>query len=309
MAIKTYKKGSNEKLSANFRAYEFDCTCARCKETKIDEKLVAFLQQIRDHFGKPIGGSRLTAYRCPDHNAEVANAARNSRHTQGMAADISIAGVEPAEIAKFAESIGVLGIGLYDTDADGHFVHIDTRDYKSFWFGHKQEKRTTFGGAQEEPEHWYRIRKTWDDAKSQVAAYKNFEDAKANCPDNYCVFDWNGKCIYERFGRYESEEYPLEQFVRDVQKACGATEDGVAGPETLGKTVTIGASFNRSHAAVKAVQDRLYAQGYEEVGTADGIAGPKFTSALAHFQQDNGCTPTGIAEEWGKTWQKLLGLA
>ena len=308
MAIKTYKKGGNEKLSANFRAYEFDCTCARCKETKIDEKLVAFLQQIRDHFGKPIGGSRLTAYRCPDHNAEVANAAKNSRHMQGMAADISIAGVEPAEIAKYAESIGVLGIGLYDTDADGHFVHIDTRDYKSFWFGHQQEKRTTFGGAQEEPEHWYRIRKTWDDAKSQIAAYKDAEVAKRYCPEGYSVFNWYGNCIYYNGGG-EFVTDTMEEFIWAVQKACGATKDGMAGPETLGKTVTIGASFNRSHAAVKAVQDRLYALGYEEVGTADGIAGPKFTGALAHFQQDNGCTPTGIAEEWGKTWQKLLGMA
>ena len=308
MAIKTYKKGSNEKLSANFRACEFDCTCARCKETKIDEKLVAFLQQIRDHFGKLIGGSRLTAYRCPDHNAEVANAAKNSRHTQGMAADISIAGVEPAEIAKFAESIGVLGIGLYDTDADGHFVHIDTRDYKSFWFGHKQEKRTSFGGIQEEPEHWYRIRKSWDDAKSQIAAYKDPEVARRYCPEGYSVFNWNGNCIYYNGGG-EFVTDTMKIFVQDVQKAIGAAVDGQAGPETLSKTVTIGAKFNNTHAVVKPVQDRLYALGYEEVGTADGVAGPKFTSALAHFQQDNGCTPTGIAEEWGKTWQKLLGLA
>lgn len=251
MAIKTYPKGSAVQLSANFRAYEFDCSCSRCTETKVDEKLPQILQQIRDHFGKPIGGKRLTAYRCPEHNAEVANAATNSRHTKGMAADISIEGVEPDEIAKFAESIGVLGIGLYDTDTDGHFVHIDTRTTKSYWYGHKQEKRTTFVGA---------------------------------------------------------PVYDLEQFVRDVQSACGAAVDGVAGAETLSKTVTVGANYNRSHGAVKAIQERLLALGYEEAGTADGTAGPKFASALAHFQADNGCTPTGIAEEWGKTWQKLLGV-
>lgn len=147
MAIKTYKKGSNEQLSKNFQAWEFDCGCSKCKETPIDNKLVEYLQQIRDHFGKPIGGSRLTAYRCPAHNAKVPNAAKYSKHTLGMAADISIAGVSPAEIAKFAESIGVLGIGLYDTDKDGHFVHIDTRTTKSFWKGHAQQRVTTFGGA------------------------------------------------------------------------------------------------------------------------------------------------------------------
>jgi len=54
-------------------------------------------------------------------------------------------GIAPEEIAKYAESIGVKGIGLYDT-----FVHIDTRESKSFWYGHGQERRTTFGGVPEE---------------------------------------------------------------------------------------------------------------------------------------------------------------
>lgn len=140
MAIKIYKKGDSAKLSPNFRAREFDCQgngC--CSETPIDEKLVAFLQQIRDHFGKPV---YVTAYRCAVHNAKVANAAPNSYHLYGQAADIHIDGVAPLEIAKYAESIGVLGIGHYDT-----FVHIDTRAVKSFWYSHALLRRSTFGGA------------------------------------------------------------------------------------------------------------------------------------------------------------------
>lgn len=105
------------------------------------------------------------------------------------------------------------------------------------------------------------------------------------------------------------ESYSLKQFVMDVQKACGAGIDGIAGPETLSKTVTISDVFNPKHPVIEPVQKRLNTLGYNEVGKADGIAGPKFKSALAHFQQDNGCTPTGLAEEWGKTWQKLLKLA
>ena len=250
MAIKSYPKGSREKLAPNFLAKEFDCSCSRCTTTLVDEALPPILQKIRDHFGAPV---RIVGpYRCPEHNAETPNAAKNSRHTKGMAADIKVDGAAPAEVAKFAESIGVLGIGLYDTDKDGHFVHIDTRDYKSFWFGHAQEKRTTFGGA---------------------------------------------------------PAYTQEQFVRDIQAAIGAAVDGEAGPETLDKTVTVGSKYNNRHACVGPLQKRLAALGYEEVGTADGVAGAKFASALAHFQQDNGCTATGIAEAWGKTWQKLLGMA
>lgn len=105
-----------------------------------------------------------------------------------------------------------------------------------------------------------------------------------------------------------AEGYTLNQFVKDVQKACGASVDGIAGKETLSKTVTLSAHKNRTHAAVKAVQKYLYALGYTEVGEADGIAGAKFTSAVAHFQQDNSCYVDGEITAKNKTWKKLLGV-
>lgn len=102
--------------------------------------------------------------------------------------------------------------------------------------------------------------------------------------------------------------YTLKEFIKDVQKACGAAVDGIAGPETLSKTVTLSYKKNNKHAAVKAVQKRLVALGYSEVGTADGVAGPKFTSAVAHFQQDNKCAVDGEITARNKTWKKLLGM-
>jgi peptidoglycan hydrolase-like protein with peptidoglycan-binding domain len=248
MAIKTYKKGDKQKVAPDFRAREFDCQGADCcAETPIDESLVAYLQQIRDYFGKPV---YLTAYRCKAYNARTPNAAPNSYHCYGQAADFHINGVAPAEIAKFAESIGIKGIGLYDT-----FVHIDTRESKSFWYSHAQQRRTTFGGAPKE------------------------------------------------------EEYSLYAFVWDVQNIVGATVDGVAGPETLSKTVTLSAKKNRTHKAVRAVQKRLFALGYTEVGEADGVAGAKFTAAVTHFQKDNGCWADGEITAKNQTWKKLLGVA
>lgn len=101
--------------------------------------------------------------------------------------------------------------------------------------------------------------------------------------------------------------YSLEQFVKDVQKACGAKVDGIAGPETISKTPTVSANKNRKHVAVKLVQKRLYALGYTVVGEADGVAGPKFTAAVKAFQEDNGCTVDGEITAGNKTWRKLLG--
>ena len=55
MAIKTYKKGTAVTLSTNFKSTEFDCHGSGCcSSTKVDEKLVEYLQKIRDHFGKSV---------------------------------------------------------------------------------------------------------------------------------------------------------------------------------------------------------------------------------------------------------------
>lgn len=103
----------------------------------------------------------------------------------------------------------------------------------------------------------------------------------------------------------DATAYSLTNFVKDVQKATGSIVDGIAGPQTLSKTIDVSAKENNSHAVVKCIQKRLYALGYVEVGDADGIAGPKFTSAVAHYQQDH---VDGTIEAGDKTWKKLLGM-
>ena len=114
--------------------------------------------------------------------------------------------------------------------------------------------------------------------------------------------------ILAKTNTVNSDVYPLADFVKDVQKNIGVTVDGIAGPKTLSKTVTLSSKKNANHALVKYVQKRLYALGYVEVGKADGLAGPKFTSAVLHFQMDSGCTVDGEITARNKTWKKLLGM-
>ena len=102
--------------------------------------------------------------------------------------------------------------------------------------------------------------------------------------------------------------YTLEQFIREVQAAVGAKVDGKAGPETIGKTVTVSRYKNRTHAVVKPIQKRLYALGYTEVGEADGKAGPKFEQAVKRYQRDNGRNVDGEITAKQITWRKLLGM-
>jgi len=139
MSVKTYSmKGlGNDALSANFKVGEFACKDGS-DAVLIDDRLVAFLQALRNYYKKPVKIN--SGYRTPAYNKKVGGASA-SYHTKGQAADIVISGVKPADIAKIAQTMGVLGLGEYST-----FNHIDTRTSKSFWYSDKQYKRTTFGG-------------------------------------------------------------------------------------------------------------------------------------------------------------------
>lgn len=105
-----------------------------------------------------------------------------------------------------------------------------------------------------------------------------------------------------------SKGYSRKDFIKDVQSCIGAKQDGVAGAETLSKTITVSKSKNSRHSVVKPIQKYLNSLGYS-CGTVDGIAGSKFDTAVKAFQKANGCVVDGEITSKGKTWKKLLGLA
>lgn len=86
VTTKTYhlKKDGNIKLSANFTLKEMQSHDG-ADEVKVDSELINYLQQIRDHFGKPVKIN--SGYRSPAHNKAVGGMA-NSYHTKGQAAPL-----------------------------------------------------------------------------------------------------------------------------------------------------------------------------------------------------------------------------
>ena len=123
------KEDGDTYLTDNFKVKEFACHDGS-DEILIDQKLVALLQDIRNHFDKPVTIS--SGYRTVAYNSTVENAAPKSKHTLGLAADIVVSGVDPIDVANYAKSIGVLGVGYYNED-NNHFVHVDTRTKKFHW--------------------------------------------------------------------------------------------------------------------------------------------------------------------------------
>lgn len=138
--VKKYKRTDKVQLSKNFRLDEFKCKCGKCDPILVDDQLIGWLQKIRDHFVRSVNVN--SGYRCKTHNASPkVGGSPSSHHVKGMAADIRVEGVTPAEVAKYAESIGIKRIGLYD-----NFVHIGSGTAKKFWINSSTNQVDTFGG-------------------------------------------------------------------------------------------------------------------------------------------------------------------
>ena len=75
----------------------------------------------------------------------------------------------------------------------------------------------------------YRVRKTWDDVKSQLGAYANLDNAKKNCPSGYTVFDWNGKSVYSNNQSTSSDPnsqlYRVRKTWEDAKSQLGAYKE------------------------------------------------------------------------------------
>ena len=74
-----------------------------------------------------------SAYRPPEYNRSVGGVS-NSAHIDGLAADISAAGIPTEALRRVCEVIigDDGGVGFYPSQ---QFCHIDVRGYRSRWEG------------------------------------------------------------------------------------------------------------------------------------------------------------------------------
>ena len=131
--LDTGGENRGKKLSANFTAGEL----ARSGEmvfniARIDPALVAALQAIREHVGKPV--TVTSGYRSFAYNTEIYRRRGQrptlSQHISGRGADIKIEGMSGVQIAKAAiDAAGcAVAVGLGAT-----FAHIDVRGRFAVW--------------------------------------------------------------------------------------------------------------------------------------------------------------------------------
>ena len=115
-------------------------------------------------------------------------------------------------------------------------------------------------------EKYYRTRKTWEDSKSQIGAYKSLKNAKKEWKQGYTIYDWNGKAVYPK-----STEKKTADLTGTISTQLPVIQSGCTGTAVLMLQAVLGVtadgSFgNETETALKAFQDNTKI-------TADGICG------------------------------------
>jgi len=115
-------------ISEHFNREEFACGC-KCGFATADKELIEVLEDVRQEFNSPITIS--SGSRCISHNHSVGGRP-NSKHLQGIAADIVVKGFSPDLIHAYlyTKYMDKYGLGKY-----GSFTHIDVRPDKARWNG------------------------------------------------------------------------------------------------------------------------------------------------------------------------------
>ena len=107
-------------LTENFNEKEFACSC--CGTSIAHHPLILALQELREKIGQPIHVN--SGYRCRAHNTRIGGH-RYSRHLIGYAADISVAGMEPVQVAEMAKQIELFNSGTIGCYHNRNFCHLD----------------------------------------------------------------------------------------------------------------------------------------------------------------------------------------
>lgn len=127
----------NSLLSKNFRLNEFMMWASTIKakklnvnrnEIKLNETIVNACQNIRDHFNKQT--KIESGYREYAYNRAIGGA-KNSYHTKGEAADVSVIGVKPTVVQQYVrehyKELGIHGLESKTVPNRNQYTHIDMR--------------------------------------------------------------------------------------------------------------------------------------------------------------------------------------
>lgn len=104
-----------------------------------------------------------------------------------------------------------------------------------------QDKKTTTNSTQKSANELYRVRKAWNDSKTQIGAYASLENAKKNCDkagEGYFVFNSKGTVVYTPPKIFKPYIVRVNTIALRIRKGPG-TSYAACGTVYLGQSFTI----------------------------------------------------------------------
>lgn len=146
---------------------------------------------------------------CIKYNSNFGFTVLDEEEAKAVADRTYIAAVELFAYLCKEYSLDPLEDGVIISHLEGHKRGIASNhgDPEHFWKGlntgytmdgFRADVAEALAKSGDVPKVWYRVRRTWKDAKSQKGAYRIFENAKkcADANPGYSVYDEDGKVLY-----------------------------------------------------------------------------------------------------------------
>lgn len=185
------------------------------------------------------GASSYKHADCRNSNSIGIEMCVRKRNTASMGATDKDWYFEDATVAAAAELTRYL-MEKYGVPASNVIRHYDVtgkicpNPYVYSTAGHTWEefkRLVSDDNAVDKTQQLYRVRKSWEDTKSQLGAYSSLDNAKKACKDGYAVYDWNGKTVYSKAaaGSTMPAVDQTEKLIWNFLKSKGLNDYAVAG--------------------------------------------------------------------------------
>jgi zinc D-Ala-D-Ala carboxypeptidase len=108
----------------HFSRKELTCQCG-CDHMEMDPEFMDRLESLRTIFDRPM---RITsAFRCPNHNAQVSSTGFTGPHTTGKSVDVAVSGQQAHDLLALAIHHNFTGLGISQRGPHNkRFIHLDT---------------------------------------------------------------------------------------------------------------------------------------------------------------------------------------